>query len=169
MATVVNRETLEVKFSVNTPDYDLAEWIVNPFIPPEPKRHWEQPIVGDTIALKDAAGIAVADANYTADQRRAHKDYLEEEFNAVLSSRYPDHRQRCIIQMMGDASDAGLTERRDYLEMLWVWVQAGIAILFAAHEAVDQFESFDAVTLNLEGWLANDPQISIRTAGAIDG
>jgi hypothetical protein len=30
MATVINRETTELRISVNTPDYDEADWIINP-------------------------------------------------------------------------------------------------------------------------------------------
>ena len=30
MANVINRTTLEIRMSVNTPDYDPAEWLINP-------------------------------------------------------------------------------------------------------------------------------------------
>ena len=167
MATVVNRETLEVRLSVNTPDYDPADWLINPAIPDAPVRHWE--IVGDSLGLKDAAGIAEADAEYLIQQRQAHKDYLVEEFNAVLDARYAPSSQRFMIKMMSDAEAGGLDSRHEYLESLWVWIQAGVAILLATHQAVDEAEEFLAVTLNLTDWLAADPEVSIRTAGEIDG
>ena len=40
MATVVNKTTLQVIKSVNTPEYDPSEWLINPDIPDAPKRHW---------------------------------------------------------------------------------------------------------------------------------
>lgn len=66
MATVVNKVTLEVRDSVNTPDYDPAEWLINPdlsAVQDFPSKYWT--IVDldgkEVIVLKDKGGQDQAD------------------------------------------------------------------------------------------------------------
>jgi len=40
MATVVHKSTLELRKSVNTPDYPEADWFVNPTLPDGTQRDW---------------------------------------------------------------------------------------------------------------------------------
>jgi hypothetical protein len=63
MADVLNRTTKELRRSVNTPDYDPAEWIIDPdlsavagFAP----RYWK--ITGDVVSLVDQAERDAVDA-----------------------------------------------------------------------------------------------------------
>ena len=64
MANVINRTTLEQKFSVNTPDYPVDIWIINPDmsnVVGVPKKYWK--IEGDLVlemnqAEKDAVDAA---------------------------------------------------------------------------------------------------------------
>jgi len=37
VSTVVNKQTFEIKLSVNTPDYSPSEWLINPQSPKHPK------------------------------------------------------------------------------------------------------------------------------------
>ena len=41
MAIVVNKETLALKRSVNTPDYSPDEWIINPVLPNCESKYWK--------------------------------------------------------------------------------------------------------------------------------
>jgi len=68
MANVLNRTTKLYKTSVNTPDYDVADWIIEPdmaaVVGYEPK-HWE--VSGDVVSLmsqvdRDAVDAALLEA-----------------------------------------------------------------------------------------------------------
>ena len=64
MATVLNRTTFELRKSVNTPDFPVAEWVINPdltAVSAQPVRYWK--IVGNTVVVMNAAEMAVADTN----------------------------------------------------------------------------------------------------------
>jgi len=63
MASALNRTTKEFRLSVNTPDYPVGDWIINPdmsaiigFAP----IYWI--ITGDVVTLQDAAARAATDA-----------------------------------------------------------------------------------------------------------
>lgn len=64
MPTVLNRATLEVKDSVNLPDYLTTFWVQEPDLSPvagEPKKYWI--LTGDILSVQNAAGkIAIDDA-----------------------------------------------------------------------------------------------------------
>ena len=132
MATVVNKTTLQVIKSVNTPEYDPSEWLINPDIPDAPKRHWK--VSGDNLTLKTASQIASADAEWLSQVKSDKKDEFKEE--------------------LGEA-----------------WIDEGQELLYAAQDNVDAATTEDEVSameLNLDAWLAADPQVVIRTAKGIE-
>lgn len=59
MAAVLHRTTLEYLASVNTPDYDPADWLVNPVLPDCPRQYWK--VDGDSVVEMDAGEKAVVD------------------------------------------------------------------------------------------------------------
>ncbi len=63
MATVLHRSSLEVRRSVNTAEFDLATWIINPdlsVVSRHPKRYWKiEP--DDTVVLKSTPEKDAAD------------------------------------------------------------------------------------------------------------
>ena len=61
MATVVNKLTLEVKYSVNTPDYMDGNWLINPVLPIFDKKFWK--IVDDVIVEMPQEEKDVVDSN----------------------------------------------------------------------------------------------------------
>jgi len=84
VATVLNRTTRELRASVNTPDFPVANWIINPdlssvsgFLP----KHWI--ITGDVVSLMDQAARDAADVQETADivagERTAGKQQFDDE------------------------------------------------------------------------------------------
>ena len=78
MANVINRITKQYLKSVNTPDYPLAEWIINPVLPDCEPSEWV--IEGDTVrettqAEKDAK---IADKLAKEAERKA-KELLDKE------------------------------------------------------------------------------------------
>lgn len=79
MADVLNRTTKVYLQSVNTPDFDVADWIINPdlslVLPQEPNSiYWN--IVGDVVTEmtqpeKDAVNAAEATAQTATNRQRA--------------------------------------------------------------------------------------------------
>lgn len=67
MAHVLNRTTKQFIRSVNTPDFDVADWIINPdltAVAGQPSRYWL--IAGDVVSLMGAPAQAVVDADIAA-------------------------------------------------------------------------------------------------------
>ena len=63
MATVLNRTTLDLIESAHTPDYDPAQWLINPDLSGVaglPRRYWK--IVGNDVVPMTAAEMAAVDA-----------------------------------------------------------------------------------------------------------
>lgn len=79
MASVLNRTTMEFIPSANTPDFDPADWIINPdlsAVAGQPQRYWIiDPLGSDTVRLATPAEqTAIDDAlatQRTADDRAA--------------------------------------------------------------------------------------------------
>lgn len=90
MPTVVNRQTFEVKMSVNIPDYPYAQWVGGwdsgaPTAEPdlsavagEPKKYWI--LTGDVFTVMDAAAKQLVE-----DEAEAQADADEEEKAQSLS------------------------------------------------------------------------------------
>jgi len=63
MSNVLHRTTFQYLKSVNTPDYDPVDWVINPDfsqVQGAPTRHWK--IVGDTVTLAPQVERDAADA-----------------------------------------------------------------------------------------------------------
>lgn len=67
MANVVNKQTLEFRSSVNTPEYDPAEWLINPDLTAVfglPHKYWKldgDSVVGMTLEERDALSLSELD------------------------------------------------------------------------------------------------------------
>jgi len=168
MSTVVHKTTLEVRYSVNEPEYDTSEWLIAPDIPDAPKRHWK--VVGENLELKTLEEQAIADAEYLEEYKDRKNLFLEDEFTGSLENRYSVDRKMMLITLRADARIDALTNRAAYIQPLLDWVNSGTAQLYAAQDAVSgavSIEFVDGVSQNISGWLASDPEVSIRTASGI--
>ena len=164
MATVVDRETGEVHVSVNTPDYPPEDYLINPVIPSAPSYHWQLPIVGNEILLKPTAEILAA-------EKTRRKDELAAEYKAALDQCYTPTQQLKFVALIATAGNN--LERLTYVSQGLIWEDQGESVcLFPAQDQVDAattIEEVHAVTLDTGVWLATDPNISVRTAGEING
>lgn len=82
MANVLNRTTKEYLRSVNTPEYDVADWIINPDVSAlagVPTKYWV--ITGDTVAEMSQAEKDAVDAAELADKEAQLKAYLKARFD----------------------------------------------------------------------------------------
>lgn len=69
MATVLHRQTRELRESVHTPDYPARDWLINPELPPIAPCYWV--IEGEAVRGMTAAERAVVDAQRAADDEAA--------------------------------------------------------------------------------------------------
>lgn len=169
MATVVNKQTLDVIESVNTPEYDPGEWLINPSIPDAPKRHWK--VSGDSLVLKNASERNSADADYLALVKEDRKRLLKEHLGDVLESKYTTDEKLSLLLILQLSVASGNTARAAYVSQLAAWIDQGQEILYAAQDNVDSATDIDEVEsmeLNLDAWAAADPQVIIRTAKGIE-
>ncbi len=75
MAAVLNRTTKEYRPSANTPDFPVAEWIINPdltAVAGQPIKYWI--ITGDVVTLASPAQQAVIDTAIATQRRNANRD-----------------------------------------------------------------------------------------------
>lgn len=94
MATVLHRTTKRLLRSVNTPDYSVDDWIVNPdlsAVAGQPARYWA--ITGDVVSLMDQAARdqvdadvaqAATDADRTAEKARLTTERVLRAFALVV-------------------------------------------------------------------------------------
>ena len=89
MAHVFNRTTGQFLQSVNTPDFDVADWVLNPDLVAtvgQPVKYWfipgtTNPEGQEIIGVVDAAAQAVIDADLTAARIVSQKDGAKNEFD----------------------------------------------------------------------------------------
>ena len=167
MSTVVNRQTLEVRESVNEPDYDTSVWLINAEIPEWPKRHWVRPITGSTIERRSQEDRNAADAEYLESHKQSRITQIREQYNDALESRYTTrtllYALLLLVKAMGSMND----EVIEYINELAVWVEDGDMLVETAEGLVEASETIDdvnAVSLTLTSWLAADPKVSTRAA-----
>lgn len=169
MATVVNKTTFEVIESVNTPDYDTNEWLINPVIPDVPKRYWR--IVNGILKVKTASQRAASDVeNLLAVKENKNHD-LKEELGEALRSKYSDDEKLSLLLILQLAVASGNTARINYVAQLANWIDEGQTILYGVQDLVDSLTTeaeVDSIEMNLESWLSSDPQVVIRTAKGIE-
>ena len=169
MATVVNKETFQVIPSVNTPEYNTSEWLINPDIPEAPKRHWK--VSGSSLTLKSASAIATADAEYLSQVKLDKKSALQSQLEDAVGSKYTDGEKMSLLLILQLAIASQNTARITYVSQIAVWIDAGQDILYAGDDLVDAastVEDVGAIDLDLDSWLSSDPQVVIRTAKGIE-
>ena len=80
MSDALNRETLAYLRSINTPDYPVESWVINPdlsAVEGVPPRYWK--LTGDAVSEMSQAEKDVVDA---AIKVTAEKNYLVAEYNS---------------------------------------------------------------------------------------
>jgi len=78
MSNVINRTTKQYKESVNTPDYPVADWIINPdlsALTSVPEKYWK--IVGDDVVEMTQTEKDTVDTNETQSGIAGHEAHLK--------------------------------------------------------------------------------------------
>lgn len=80
MADVLNRTTMQLLSSVNTPDYPSSDWIINPdlsAVAGVAVKYWK--VAGDVVAEMDQSEKDVVDAAELAEVKKAARAYIDDE------------------------------------------------------------------------------------------
>ena len=181
MSIVVNKTTFRVIRSVDPTGYEgNNDWLIDPDIPSiydgegkfveyEPKRYWK--VQGDNLALKTVSERADADDEYLAQSKESKKADFKTELGDALRSKYSDDEKLSLLLILQLSVVQGNTDRINYVSQLAGWIDQGQELLYAAQDNVDSATSVEEVgsmELNLDAWLAADPQVVIRTAKGIE-
>lgn len=169
MSDVIHRTTLEYRQSVNTPDYDAAQWIINPELPDCPQELWE--VSGDEVVEMSQSDQAIYYAQKLQDAKTAKKSEVRDTLYAALQELgYDPFLLIYATDIKSEAAINGDLERASYVGQLRTWIDEGVDILDAVWQLIDNCgteEGVDAVTIDLGNWLASNPQISTRTARSL--
>lgn len=172
MATVVNRTTKEVLYSVNTPDYDSADWVINPdlsSVSGVPTRYWK--IDGDTISPMSGAEREAVDASL-ADQDKASKiEELKTTVDDFIPAQgYKIQHQQSIQSMYSD----GLRMRGNARNYLQPWVQwlrdidAELKNKIAQVQSEPSYTGIQSVQIETAPLVTSNPQITRETGVSIE-
>ena len=166
MSDVIHRTTLEYRQSVNTPDYDAAQWIINPELPDCPQELWE--VSGDEVVEMSQSDQAIYYAQKLQDAKTAKKGELRDTLYAALQQvGYDPFLLVYATDIKNEAAINGDLERASYVGQLRTWIDEGVDILDLAWASIDTCgteQEVEAVNIDLDNWLASNPQISTRTA-----
>ena len=173
MSIVINRDTLQIRLSADPAEHDSSGWLINPnreltqqvLSGEVPKRHTK--IEGDEYVLRSAEEISEADAEYLAELKLQKIADIRQQFNEAFNNRYTPLAQLAATNLRTNAMASMNDEQLDYLDQLLTWGLQGDDLVESAEGQVYEStteEELNAVTLDLSGWLENDPKVSTRLA-----
>jgi hypothetical protein len=165
-----------VELSGNTPDFPLAQWVVNSpnlsaligsgsaITPQIPKRYWiVDPVSSQNLREMTAPEKTAADTNPTtlAVERAQRKQALTSQAHALIESRYTAEQREEFTQIRQRAGGGQLVALNNFFD----WLVAMYTVLGNALDAVDAASSVplvQAVTANYTAPLAADPLLTLQ-------
>ncbi len=169
MSNVIHRTTLKQRYSVHTPYYSIAIWIINPDLSAVSgvlKKYWK--IVGDSVEEMTQGEKDTVDAALLPGTKVNKIRLLKIDAERYIESRYPN--ERITLDTALDSSiQRKLNTRRDYLNPWRTWVVDEVYGLVKIKE--DEVTSsstlieVDAVNWDFTQFDSTDPEVSI--AGAL--
>ena len=165
MSIVVNKATLQEKYSADPAEYDPEEWLIDPTIPDAPKRYWV--VEGDNLREATEEEKVPIDIEYLAQQKERRIQELREQYNEALESRYQTRTLLYANYLLTKAMASMDDDVVEYLSELAQWIEDGDVLVVAAEELIESLETPEgvhSVTLTLTSWLEADPKVSTRIA-----
>lgn len=172
MATVVNRTTKEVLYSVNTPNYDPADWVINPDLSSVSgldTRYWK--ITGDTISPMNASEREAVDASLSSQDKATKIEELKNTVDNFLPAQgYNIEHQQAIQSLYSE----GLRLRANARNYLQPWVQWLHDITTELRNKIEQVQSepsytgIQGVEIDTTSLAASNPNTSRETGVSID-
>lgn len=167
MANVLHRTTLEERYSVNTPDYPVVDWIINPDLSGVvgvPKKYWK--ITGDVVSEMNQAEKDVVDAALLPGQKVAKKESIRQQGDDFIEGRsYSPGKQRSLIAQH-TKSNKTKPNREQYTRDFIEWVEDVDEEVVLKQELVDDQTSesgVNAIYFDSSALVASDPGVTIAT------
>ena len=163
MSTVVNKATLQEKYSADPAEYDSSEWLIDPTIPNAPKRYWV--VEGDDLREATEEEKVPIDIEYLAQQKEQRIQELREQYNEALELRYETRTLLYANYLLTKAMASMDDDVVEYLSELAQWIEDGDVLVETAESIVSAsqtVEDVQSVTLTLTSWLEADPKVSTR-------
>lgn len=164
MGDVLNRTTKEFLKSVNTPDYDPADWIVNPDLKDvsgvDPK-YWV--VEGDVVRSMDATEKVT---NLLPAAMTQKYKALDADITTYLNKHYDNEAKQSFLASWIEGVDKKYVNRIVLIQSVWSWVQKSIGVYKGAADAIfaaTSFSELDAVTWDFAQFDASDPIVSVIT------
>ena len=167
MSTVVNKVTLEVRKSVNTPDYDPSLWLINPDHLDAPRHHVRVNEAGDNLELLSEAEIEEADQVAFGALKAEMIEFFRDQYKNERERRYELQTLLYAQYLMYKAAVDMNDDVIDYLTPLVDWIVDGDRLVREAESqvlAASNEDELNAVSIDFSGWLGSDPGISVRFA-----
>jgi hypothetical protein len=164
MGDVLNRTTKEFLKSVNTPDYDPADWIVNPDLKDVSgvdSKYWV--IEGDAVRSMDNAEKVT---NLLPAAMMQKYKALDADIAAYLGKHYDNEAKQSLLASWIEGVDKKYLNRIALIGSVWEWVQKSISVYKVAANAIfaaTSFSELDAVTWDFSQFDASDPVVSVVT------
>lgn len=170
MADVLHKTTKEQRFSVNTPDYSDATWIINPDLSAVtglPKRYWK--IDGTNITEMNQSEKDATDAVILSDEREKRNTYLQNQVEQfVIDQGYTEGIQHSFNAMYSDGNRIRPV-RGSYIQDYVNFITAVNTELTDKQDIVNDTTSIDTLStieIDTSSLIAQDPGLTM--IGAID-
>jgi len=168
MSDVLQRTTKEQRFSVNTPEYSEAIWVINPDLSGVigvPKKYWK--ITGDVVSEMDQSEKDAVDSVLLPGTKSAKKTQLRiDADNLVQNQGYTDSIQRSLLAHYSKEKGAR-AKKAKYLGDWNNWVEIVDTEVKNKQELVDDQTSIDAVnyiSIDSGSIIAADPGTNLSVA-----
>ncbi len=170
MANVLQRTTKEQRFSVNTPEYPPAVWVINPDLSGVvgvPKKYWK--ITGDVVSEMDQSEKDAVDAVLLPGIQFGRKAQLQIDADRLIESQgYSDGIQRSLLAHYAKEKGAR-AKKAKYLVDWNTWVEQVDTNVKDKQQLVTDattINDVNAIYLDSGTLIAADPGVTI--AAAID-
>jgi len=178
VGTVVNKTTFQVLTSVNTPDYDPSQWVINPaslsalLLAGTSSLYWKVSVDGLDILEQSASEKAATNSNPTniANARAAQKASNATAIQNYINGKYSADTQAQFQALSAKASGDNNPGRKAYAKSLFDWIdqiQSHQASLNTAIDNAGSVTAVQAIVPNLTPYDATDPGVTIVGAQAL--
>lgn len=161
MSSVLNRTTKQFLTSVNTPDYDPAQWIIKPNLSAVggiAQKFWI--VEGDSVrGMTDAEKITLI----LPSDKGVLLERFSAEINEFIARHYSDGVQKTLTVLLVEAMGTKLYNRAAYIQKALNWVKSCLGYYYgraAAVKAVTTFEGLAAISWDLAPLDEVDPLVS---------
>jgi len=155
------------KFSVNTPDFSPASWIINPDLSGVDgiaEYYWKT--VGDNVVEMDAGEKTTVDAVRLSDAKTTRQAYLRDRGTSYQEERYSAGDQN-ILRTLFSESQGLRPNRALYIKPWNIWVDevaTEVKTQVASVDSQTTVNDVNAVVLDEATLTSNDPLITVDDA-----